>query len=85
MTEKPFRIWDSELLQEASKTALQIVNLTNEVCEENKTIPAMLPASLVPTDKLYLVCASFVAAYEKLIEYELVKTGNIRSNRKNTH
>lgn len=85
MTHKPFRIWDSDLLQEASKIALQIVSITNNVCEENKTIPAMLPASLVPTDKLYLVCASFVAAYDKLIEYELVKTGNLRTNKQNTH
>lgn len=85
MTEKPFKIWDSELLQEASKTAIQIVEITNQICEENKTVPAALPASLVPTEKLYLLCASFVVAYEKLIEYDLVKTGNIRSNRNNIH
>lgn len=85
MNEKPFRIWDAITLQEASKIATQLVALTNQVCEENKTIPSLLPPSLIPTDRLYLLAASFVAAYDKLIEYELVKTGNLRSDKDNLH
>jgi hypothetical protein len=85
MNEKPFRIWDALTLQEASKIATQLVAITNQVCEENKTHPALLPPSLIPTEKLYILAASFVAAYEKLIEHELVKTGNLRSDKNNLH
>lgn len=82
---KSFRIWDAQTLQEASKHAHQIVAMTNQVCIENQTLPEALPPSLVPTEKLYLIAASFIAAYDKLIEYELVKTGNLRSNKNNLH
>jgi len=85
ISDKPFRIWDSITLQEASKTAIQITSIINQTCAENKTVPALLPPSLVPTEKLYLLAASFEAAYEKLIEYELAKTGNLRSNENNLH
>jgi hypothetical protein len=85
MTEKAFRLIDSITLQEAVKTASQVLHTINQVCEENKTIPELLPDSLVPTQHLYLLAASMVASYDKLIEYELVKTGNLKTDRNNIH
>ena len=85
MNDKPFRIWDAITLQEAAKIAIQLTSIINQTCEENKTYPGLLPPSLIPTEKLYLLAASFDAAYQKLIEYELTKTGNLRSNKDNIH
>lgn len=85
MTDKPFRIWDAITLQEAAKIAIQLTAIINQTCEENKTIPSLLPPSLMPTEKLYILAASFDAAYNKLIEYELTKTGNLRSDKDNIH
>ena len=85
MTDKPFRIWDAITLQEAAKIAIQLGAIIDETCRQNKTVPAMLPPSLIPTEKLYILAASFDAAYNKLIEYELTKTGNLRSDKDNIH
>lgn len=85
MTDKPFRIWDAITLQEAAKIAIQLGAIIDETCRQNKTTPAMLPPSLIPTEKLYILAASFDAAYNKLIEYELTKTGNLRSDKDNIH
>jgi hypothetical protein len=85
MTDKPFRIWDAITLQEAAKIAIQLTAIIDETCRQNKTIPALLPPSLVPTEKLYVLAASFDAAYDKLVEYELTKTGNLRSDKDNIH
>jgi hypothetical protein len=85
MTDKPFRIWDAITLQEAAKIAIQLGAIIDETCRQNKTIPALLPPSLIPTEKLYILAASFDAAYNKLIEYELTKTGNLRSDKDNIH
>lgn len=83
---KPFRIWDSKTLQESSKIATQITSILHEVCTTNEVNLADLPPSLVPTEQLYLLAASFEAAYAKLIEYELVSTGNLaESNKNNVH
>jgi hypothetical protein len=80
---KSFRIWDSKTLQESSKIATQITSILNEVCATNQVNLTDLPPSLVPTEQLYLLAASFQAAYEKLINYELVSTGNLTDSRKN--
>jgi len=47
-------------------------------------MPEELPNSIIDTDKLYLLSLAYTAAYDKLVEYDLVKTGNIKST-KNTH
>jgi hypothetical protein len=85
MTTKPFRRIDSITLQETFKVASQMVQTINQVCEENKTIPQQLPDSLVPTQYLYLLAAGFMASYDKLLEYELAKTGNLLTDRNNLH
>lgn len=82
---KPFRIWDSITLQDVAKHAVQIKSKINQICLEHNATPQQLPHSLVPSDHLYDLAVAFEAVYEKLIEYELVKTGNLKSNRNNIH
>lgn len=81
---KQFRTWDSVALADAAGLGLQIKEKIETICVTNETIPENLPDSLIPTDKLYILAVAYLAAYDKLIEYELVKTGNIKST-KSTH
>lgn len=82
---KPFRVWDSITLQDTLKTAIQIKQKIDQICLDNKVTPQQLPNSLVPTAQLYDLAVTFVAQYEKLLDYDLVKTGNLKSNRNNIH
>lgn len=81
---KQFRTWDSAALAEAAKLGLQLKQKIEEICVENGASPSDLPDSLLPTEKLYLLALAYNAAYDKLIEYDLVKTGNLKQT-KNTH
>lgn len=82
---KSFRIWDSKTLQESAKTASQITSTIQGICTTNGITISELPPSLVPTEQLYILASSFEAAYEKLIEYELVATGNLTKQKNNIH
>jgi len=84
MSKQQFRTWDSIALAEAAKISLQLKQKIEEICENNEVTPSDLPDSLLPTDKLYLIALAYTATYEKLIEYDLIKTGNIKQT-KNTH
>ena len=81
---KQFRSWDSAALSEAAKLGIQLTHKIEEISTINDLVPSDLPDSLIPTEKLYLLAMAYNAAYEKLIEYDLVKTGNIKQT-KNTH
>lgn len=81
----PFRIWDSESLQQSLQTALQIRTKIEEVCIQAGVSPYALPESLVPSVDLYNLVAGYEAMYSKLLDYDLVKTGNLKSNRNNIH
>lgn len=84
MSKQQFRTWDSAALAEAAKLGLQLKQKIEEISIANGSHPSELPDSLIPTDKLYLLAMAYNAAYDKLIEYDLVKTGNIKQT-KNTH
>jgi hypothetical protein len=84
MSKQQFRTWDSAALAEAAKLGLQLKQKIEEICIDVGSEPSDLPDSLIPTDKLYLLALAYNAAYDKLIEYDLVKTGNIKQT-KNTH
>ena len=83
MSEK-FRAWDSIALSEAAKLGVEVCQRVEELCKGNQITPDELPSSLIPTDKLYLLALAYTNAYEKLIEYDLLRTGNIKST-KNIH
>ena len=82
---KPFRVWDSATLQDTVKCAIQIKQKVDEICLENKVVATQLPNSLIPTAQLYDLAVTFIAIYERLLDHDLVKTGNLKSNRNNIH
>jgi hypothetical protein len=84
MSNQKFRTWDSAALAEAAKLSIQLTQKIEEICIDTGVTPSELPDSLIPTDKLYLMSMAYTAAYDKLIEYDLVKSGNIKQT-KNTH
>lgn len=84
MSNEKFRVWDSVTLSESAKLALQLKQKIEEICLSLGKNPEELPDSVLDTDRLYMLSISFIAAYDKLTEYNLLKTGNIKQT-KNTH
>ena len=79
-----FRTWDSQILTDAVKISLQIRTKIEEMCVAAHTAPDGLPNSLIPTDNLYSLVCAYEAAYNALIENDLLKTGNLKTD-KNIH
>lgn len=79
-----FRTWDSETLADAVKISIQIRAKIEEMCLKTLVSPDDLPNSLIPTDNLYRLVCAYEAAYNALIENDLVKSGNL-TTQKNIH
>jgi hypothetical protein len=79
-----FRAWDSEVLSDAVNISLQIRSKIEEMCIATRTPPNELPNSLIPTNNLYSLVCAYEAAYNALIENDLVKSGNLKID-KNIH
>jgi len=79
-----FRSWDSEVLLDAVKISLQIRSKIEEMCITTRTNPDDLPNSLIPTSNLYKLVCAYEASYNALIENDLVKSGNLKTD-KNIH
>lgn len=77
-----FNTWDSETLAEAVKVSLQIRSKIEELCITTMTPPDDLPNSLIPTSNLYKLVCAYEAAYNALLEKDLLKSGNITTNKK---
>lgn len=71
-----FKVWDSEILLEAVKVSLQIRTKIEEMCVKAHSMPEDLPNSLIPTNNLYTIVCAYEAAYNALVENDLVKSGN---------
>lgn len=71
-----FKTWDSEILLDAVKVSLQIRTKIEELCIKTHSMPDSLPNSLIPTENLYTLVCAYEAAYNSLIENDLLKTGN---------
>lgn len=84
MSNEKFRVWDSVTLSESAKLAIQLKQKIEEICINVDKTPEELPDSVIDTERLYMLSLSFIAAYDKLTEYDLLKTGNIKQT-KNTH
>jgi hypothetical protein len=82
-----FRVWDSIALAEALKLSIQIKSTIEQTCIKNNLQVHTLPGSLVPTEYLYNLVSAYEAAYNRLLELDLVKTGNLKSfkQRNNIH
>ena len=79
-----FKTWDSEVLADAVKISLQIRAKIEEMCITTRTPPDSLPNSLIPTSNLYNLVCAYEAAYNALIENDLLKSGNVKTD-KNIH
>jgi hypothetical protein len=79
-----FKTWDSEILADAVKISLQIRTKIEEMCIATRGPPDSLPNSLIPTDNLYSLVCAYEAAYNALIENDLIKSGNLKTD-KNLH
>jgi len=79
-----FKTWDSEILADAVKISLQIRTKIEEMCIATRSPPDALPNSLIPTDNLYSLVCAYEAAYNALIENDLLKSGNVKTD-KNIH
>lgn len=84
MSNEKFRVWDSVTLTETAKLAIQLKQKIEEICQTVNKTPDELPDSVLDTERLYMLSISYMAAYDKLVEYNLLKTGNIKQT-KNTH
>ena len=79
-----FKTWDSEILADAVKISLQIRTKIEEMCIATRSSPDALPNSLIPTDNLYNLVCAYEAAYNALIENDLLTSGNVKTD-KNIH
>lgn len=79
-----FKTWDSEVLLDAVKVSLQIRTKIEELCIRTLVTPDSLPNSLIPTDNLYTLVCAYEAAYNALLENDLLKSGNPKTQ-KNIH
>ena len=79
-----FKTWDSEILADAVKISIQIRAKIEEMCINARVPPDGLPNSLIPTDNLYSLVCAYEAAYNALMENDLVKSGNL-TTQKNIH
>ena len=76
-----FRSWDSVILADAVKISVQIRAKIEEMCITTQTPPEGLPNSLIPTGNLYSLVCAYEAAYNALIENDLVKSGNLKTDK----
>jgi hypothetical protein len=77
-----FNTWDSEVLTDAIKISIQIRTKIEEMCIRTLTNPDDLPNSLIPTSNLYSLVCAYEAAYNALLDKDLVKSGNPTTNKK---
>ena len=80
-----FRVWDSITLQDTVKLAIQIKQKIEDVVDKSRVPPDQLPESLIPTQVLYDLASCYEAAYSELLDQDLVKTGNLKSDKNNIH
>ena len=82
---RKFRIWDSAELAKNLKTAIQIRTKIQEIAIESKTTIVNVPQSLVPTSILYDLTVCYEALYNKLLDLDLLETGNFKTDKNNLH
>jgi hypothetical protein len=72
--QRRFRVWDNNTLYDVYQKVIQVSSIIESKCNP-EVLPSDLPASLVPTDIMYDICACFEAMYDKLQEEELLQAG----------
>jgi hypothetical protein len=76
MTNK-LRTWDSKILSDTYVVLQQIQAGIEEITTKvGAHSLADLPNSMIPTENLYAITLCYEAMYDKLLEYDLLVTGN---------
>ena len=76
---KKLRIWDSKLISDIYSIAAQMRHSIDIIIENSNGIDIVaLPNSMVPTETLYELCICYEMLYSKVLEYDLINTGNIK-------
>lgn len=85
MSSSKLRLWENLAVNDAVKHCIQIRENIENLAIERYTHIKDLPASLVPTDLLYNIVSCYEQLYSVAMEQELVKTGNLRTDKNNVH
>lgn len=73
------RVWDSKVLADVFVLLQQIqAGIAQLVNKTGAQSLADLPNSMVPTEKLYEITLCYELMYSKLLEYDLLATGNTK-------
>lgn len=76
MTNK-LRTWDSKILSDTYVVLQQIQAGIEEITTKvGAQSLADLPNSMIPTENLYTITLCYEAMFDKLLEYDLLVTGN---------
>lgn len=73
MTQK-FRSYNSDLLTKYYGVVLQLQETIHSMAEESSI--EELPHSLIETPVLFNIAACYIAMYNRLFDYELIKDGH---------
>lgn len=82
---RKFRVWDSAELAVVLKTAIQIRAKIQEIAVETGVPIHKVPQSLMPTSTLYDLTVCYEALYNKLLDLDLLETGNFKTDKNNLH
>lgn len=76
---KKLRVWDSKVLADVYTLLLQMQNGIEEIVRNTGVISLSdLPHSMIPTKTLYEISLCYEVMYHKLVEYDLLNTGNTK-------
>lgn len=77
-----FKVYDSKLLADIYNILSQIQTHIADIINSTEEIkgPEDVPPSMVPTDVLFNISTCYLAMYDKLLDNDLVKNGNFKTN-----
>lgn len=75
------RVWNSKILADGYVVLEQMAARIADIVEKTEaTSLSDLPNSMIPTLTLYEIAVGYSLMYEKLLEYDLLNTGNIKQS-----
>jgi hypothetical protein len=73
------RIWDTKLLTNTYAVVAQMkAQIETIVQQTGVTSLQVLPNSMIPTDKLYEIATCYEILYNRLLDQDLLNSGNIK-------
>lgn len=75
------KILDSAYLTRAYTTSQQMKSKIAEIILANESSLEELPHSMVPSELLFNIVVAYIDVYNKLLEHDLVSTGNHKEHK----